>query len=41
VGVVTERAAACERAAYALGDWHHALEQLTDIESRMVEVLVT
>ncbi|GAB3901043.1 hypothetical protein GCM10029964_089280 [Kibdelosporangium lantanae] len=38
-GVVTERAAACERAAYALADWHHALEQLADVEARMVEVL--
>jgi transposase len=38
-GVRTERAAACERAAYALADWHHALEQLADVEARMVEVL--
>ena len=38
-GVATERAAACERAAYALDDWYHALEQLADVESRMVEVL--
>lgn len=38
-GVVTERAAACERAAYALADWHHALGQLADVESRMIEVL--
>ena len=40
-GVVTERAAACERAAYALADWHHALGQLADVESRMIEVLDT
>jgi transposase len=38
-GVATERAAACERAAYALDDWHHALAQLADVESRLVEVL--
>jgi transposase len=40
-GVATERAAACERAAYALVDWHHALGQLADVESRMIEVLDT
>jgi transposase len=40
-GVATERAAACERAAYALADWHHALGQLVDVESRMIEVLDT
>src|ERR1700739_3797746 len=38
-GVETERAAACERAAYALADWHYALDQVTDVEHRMVEVL--
>lgn len=38
-GVATERAAACERAAFALADWHHALDQLADVEARMVEVL--
>lgn len=38
-GVATERAAACERAAYALADWRHALEQLADVEARMLEVL--
>jgi transposase len=38
-GVATERAAACERAAFALVDWHHALQQLADVEARMVEVL--
>jgi transposase len=38
-GVVTERAAAGERAAYALADYHHALTQLADVEARMVEVL--
>ena len=38
-GVATERTAACERAAYALADWHHALAQLADVEARMVGVL--
>jgi transposase len=38
-GVATERAAACERAAYALADYHHALAQLADVEARMVSVL--
>jgi transposase len=38
-GVATERAAACERAAYAVADWRHALDQITDVEDRMVEVL--
>jgi transposase len=38
-GVRTERAAACERAAYALADYHHALTQLADVEARMVGVL--
>ena len=40
-GVATERAAACERAAYAVADWRHALEQIIDVEARMVEVLDT
>ncbi|MBB5154521.1 transposase [Saccharopolyspora phatthalungensis] len=40
-GVATEQAAACERAAYALDDWHHALGQLADVEARMIEVLDT
>lgn len=38
-GIATERAAACERAAYALDDWHHALEQVADVEARMIETL--
>src|SRR5439155_25869260 len=38
-GVSTERAAACERAAYALADYHHALTQLPDVEARMLGVL--
>jgi transposase len=38
-GVDTERAAARERAAYARDDWHHALGQLSDVETRMVDVL--
>jgi hypothetical protein len=40
-GVATERAAACERAAYALADWLHARDQLADVEARMVEVMDT
>lgn len=40
-GVATERAAACERAAYALDDWHHALGQLADVEARMADVVDT
>jgi len=40
-GVATERAAACERAAYALDDWHRALDQLADVEARMTAVLDT
>jgi transposase len=40
-GVATERAAACERAAYALADWRHALDQIADVETRMVEVMDT
>jgi transposase len=38
-GVAGERAAACERATFALQDWHHAVGQLADVETRMVEVL--
>lgn len=38
-GVATERAAACERAAYAVADWHHAHHQIADVEARMIEVL--
>jgi transposase len=38
-GVSSEQAAACERAAYTVGDWHHALGQLADVEARMVGVL--
>ena len=40
-GVATERAAACERAAYAVADWRHALDQLAEVEARMIEVLDT
>jgi len=40
-GVAGERAAACERAAYALSDWRHALDQIIDVEARMVEVMDT
>lgn len=38
-GIATERAAAAERASFALADWHHTLDQLTDVEARMVGTL--
>lgn len=38
-GVEHERAAAVERAAYAVRDWHRALGEITDVENRMVDVL--
>ncbi|MGH8921494.1 MAG: transposase, partial [Actinomycetes bacterium] len=38
-GVARERAAAVERAEFAIGDWRRALDQLHDVEARMVEVL--
>jgi transposase len=38
-GVLGERAAACERAEFALADWHRALEQLTEVETRMLACL--
>lgn len=38
-GVPAERDAACERAADLLRDWHHALEELAEVEHRMLAVL--
>jgi transposase len=38
-GVDAERDAACERAADALRDWHRALDEIADIEARMLGVL--
>src|SRR5690606_37994394 len=38
-GVARERSAAIERADYALRDWRRALDEIADVEARMVEVL--
>lgn len=38
-GVQRERAAALERASFALDDWHRALGQLDEVEARMLAVL--
>jgi len=38
-GVDAERDAACERATDALRDWHRALDEITDVEARMLTVL--
>jgi transposase len=38
-GVERERAAALERAAFAVRDWRRALTELADVETRMVAVL--
>ena len=38
-GIPGERAAVCERAGFALGDWHRCLVELADVEARMVGVL--
>lgn len=38
-GVSAERAAACERAADALRDWHRALGEIAHVEARMLAVL--
>lgn len=38
-GVPGERDAACERAEFALADWYRALEQLTEVETRMLACL--
>jgi hypothetical protein len=40
-GVLAERAAAAERARFALGDWHRALAEIAEIEQRMLAVLDT
>lgn len=40
-GIPAERAAAAERAAFALADWHRALRQLDDVEARMIAALDT
>lgn len=38
-GVERERPAAVERARDAIGDWRRALDELADVEARMIEVL--
>lgn len=38
-GVERERPAALERARDAIRDWHRALDELADVETRMLEVL--
>ena len=38
-GVGAERAAACERAADMMRDWHRALDEIADVEHRMLGVL--
>jgi transposase len=38
-GVVAERAAAAERARFALGDWHRALAEIAEVEQRLLAVL--
>ena len=38
-GVERERAAALERAGFAIRDWRRALDELIDVEARMLEVL--
>jgi transposase len=38
-GVAAERAAACERVADVLRDWHRALAEIADVEARMLTVL--
>lgn len=38
-GVGAERDAACERAADLLRDWHRALAEIADVETRMLAVL--
>ena len=39
LGVDTQRPGALERAGLTLGDWHHALGQLADVEQRMTGIL--
>lgn len=38
-GVERERPAALERASYAIRDWRRALDEIADVETRMIEVL--
>jgi transposase len=38
-GVDAERAAATERAGFAVRDWHRALAEITEVETRMLAVL--
>ncbi|MGH2732162.1 MAG: transposase [Actinomycetota bacterium] len=38
-GVGWEREASADRAAFAVSDWHRALDALDEVERRMVEVL--
>jgi transposase len=38
-GVDAERTGACERAADVLRDWHRALDEIADVEARMLAVL--
>lgn len=38
-GVERERPAALERATFAIGDWRRALDELAEVEARMLEVL--
>lgn len=38
-GVERERPAALERAAFAIRDWRRALDELADVEARMLQVL--
>jgi Transposase len=38
-GVAAERAAAAERASFAVADWQRALQQLGEVQGRMVAVL--
>jgi transposase len=39
LGVATQRRGGLERARLVLGDWHHTLGQLHDVEQRMTSVL--
>jgi transposase len=41
VGVAAQRPGGLEQATLVLGDWHHALGQLTEVEIRMVGLLDT
>jgi transposase len=38
-GISAERAAVCERAMFALADWHRALTEVADVEARLEAVL--